>query len=292
MQPCEANGSPPSVCEGLRREKEEPSDEFDRSIDGWAVCVASDRTNNAIGIIQKLGDFRGGCNKAMLFPRPKAKQIRLTASGMQQWRINKFDATEHQKRAFKRATSWYAREKEKPDGLSSYAISKKVKVEFDGVGPSPRTLQRYANDGIGGTSPLKPGVQSDIPKSLYKSLCIAFESYIRINQLNARDGNLALNKLADAVNNEQELERLKTEEVDMSETALGKYAERMKQDTRASVIHLSEDEWTELLKLRGQLRGEICNTMMTAMTDDSTDGERECGGDDTLNDVLNDEGAV
>jgi len=63
---------------------------------------------------------------------------------------------------------------------------------------------------------------------------------------------------------------------------------RMKQDTRASVIHLSEDEWTELLKLRGQLRGEMCN----AMTDDSTDGEREFGGDDTLNDVLNDEGAV
>ena len=91
---------------------------------------------------------------------------------------------------------------------------------------------------------------------------------------------------------EQELERLKTEEVDMSETALGKYAERMKQDTRASVIHLSEDEWTELLKLRGQLRGEICNTMMTAMTDDSTDGEREFGGDDTVNDVLNDEEAV
>ena len=87
---------------------------------------------------------------------------------------------------------------------------------------------------------------------------------------------------------EQELERLKTEEIDMTETALGKYAERMKQDTRASVIHLSDDEWTELLKLRGQLRGEMCN----AMTDDSTDGEREFGGDDTLNDVLNDEGAV
>ena len=78
----------------------------------------------------------------------------------------------------------------------------------------------------------------------------------------------------------------------MSETALGKYAERMKQDTRASVIHLSEDEWTELLKLRGQLREEICNTMMTAMTDDSTDGERELGGDYTVNDVLNDEDAV
>ena len=73
----------------------------------------------------------------MLFvPKPTPKQIRLTATGMQQWRINKFDAIEHEKRAFKRATSWYAREKEKPDGLSSYAILKKVKVEFDGVGPS------------------------------------------------------------------------------------------------------------------------------------------------------------
>ncbi len=78
----------------------------------------------------------------MLFvPKPTSKQIWCMASGMQQWRINKFDITEHEKRAFKRVTSWYAREKEKPDGLSSYAISKKVKVEFDVVGPSARTLQ-------------------------------------------------------------------------------------------------------------------------------------------------------
>ena len=78
----------------------------------------------------------------------------------------------------------------------------------------------------------------------------------------------------------------------MTETTLGKYAERMRQDTMASVINLSEEEWADLLKLRGQLRGEMCNTMMTAMTDDSTDGEREFGGDDTVNDVLNDEEAV
>ena len=181
------------------KRKSPPTSSIDQSTVGLSVSPLTEPTtpSGSSGNSETLG---GGCNEAMLFPRPKAKQIRLTASGMQQWRINKFDATEHQKRAFKRATSWYAREKEKPDGLSSYAISKKVKVEFDGVGPSPRTLQRYANDGIGGTSPLKPGVQSDIPKSLYKSLCIAFESYIRINQLNARDGNLTLNKLANAVN--------------------------------------------------------------------------------------------
>ena len=76
----------------------------------------------------------------------------------------------------------------------------KVKVEFDGVGPTARTLQRYANDGIAGVLPLKPGVKSDIPKSLYKSLSVAFESYVRINQLNSRDGELTLNKRANAIN--------------------------------------------------------------------------------------------
>ena len=79
-------------------------------------------------------------------------------------------------------------------------------------------------------------------------------------------------------NDEQELERLKTAEIDMSETVLGKYAERMRQDTMASAINLSEEEWADLLKLRGHLRGEVCNTMMTVMTDDSTYGEREFRG--------------
>ncbi len=58
-------------------------------------------------------------------------------------------------------------------------------------------------------------------------------------------------------NDEQELERLNMMEVDMSETALGKYAELMRQDAVASVIDFSEEEWANLLKLRGQLRGEV-----------------------------------
>ena len=58
-------------------------------------------------------------------PKPKPRQIRKTASGMQKWRVNKFDASHHEKRAFKRATSWYAKELQKCNGLSSYQISKK-----------------------------------------------------------------------------------------------------------------------------------------------------------------------
>jgi hypothetical protein len=132
--------------------------------------------------------------------KPKPRQIRKTASAMQKWRVNKFDATQHKKRAFKRATSWYAQELEKSKGLSSYQVSKRVKIEFDGVGPSAQTLQRYAKWGIAGQSPQKPGVKSDIPKWAYNSLTVAFESYVRINQLNRRDDVLTLTKLATKVN--------------------------------------------------------------------------------------------
>jgi hypothetical protein len=121
---------------------------------------------------------------------------------MQKWRVNKFDLSDHSKRAFKRATSWYNKEVQTKgkDGLSSYEVAKRVKVEFGGVGPSARTIQRYANGGLAGLSPLKPGVKSDIPKWAYSALCTAFESYVRINQLNRRDDVLTLKKLAAKIN--------------------------------------------------------------------------------------------
>jgi hypothetical protein len=142
-------------------------------------------------------------------PKPKAKQIRHTATGMQKWRVNKFDLPEHSKRAFQWATSWYDREVQKgKDGLSSYAykIAKRVKVEFGGAGPSARTIQQYASNGLAGLSPMKPGVKSDIPKWAYSSLCTALESYVRINQLNRRDDVLTLKKLAAKVNETGRLE--------------------------------------------------------------------------------------
>jgi hypothetical protein len=54
--------------------------------------------------------------------------------------------------------------------------------------------------GLAGTSPVKPGVKSDIPKCAYNSLCVAFESYVRINQLNRRDDKLTFDKLAAKIN--------------------------------------------------------------------------------------------
>jgi hypothetical protein len=133
--------------------------------------------------------------------KPKARQIQTMASRMQKWRGNKFDLSDHDKHAFKWATSWYDWELQKGKvGLSWYEISKREKLEFNGACLSARTIQQYANNGLAGQSPLKLGVKSNIPKWVYSSLCMAFESYVCINQLNKRDDVLMLKKLAAKVN--------------------------------------------------------------------------------------------
>ena len=157
-------------------------------------------TRTSVAQLETTPPQHSECDGDIIVRKPKPRQIRKTASGMQKWRVNKFDATAHEKRAFKRATSWYAQELEKKNGLSSYEISKKVKIEFDGVGPSATTIRRYSKLGLAGQSPLKPGVKSDIAKWAYNSLTVAFESYVRINQLNRRDDVLTLKKLAAKVN--------------------------------------------------------------------------------------------
>ncbi len=73
-------------------------------------------------------------------PKPKQRLIRKSAGGMQKFRINKLATSDHAKRALKRATTWYAKEKNKTGGLSSLQIETKVKKEFDGVGPHAATI--------------------------------------------------------------------------------------------------------------------------------------------------------
>ena len=52
------------------------------------------------------------------------------------------------------------------------------------------------------------------------------------------------------VSDEEELIRLKTTEVDITETALGCYAALMKRQAFASVLAFTDEEWTNLKKLR------------------------------------------
>jgi len=58
-------------------------------------------------------------------PKPKQKLIRKLASGMQKFWINRLAASDHAKRALKRATRLYAQEKDKPGGLPLREIEKK-----------------------------------------------------------------------------------------------------------------------------------------------------------------------
>ena len=74
-------------------------------------------------------------------PRPKQKLMRKLAGGMQKFGINKLVVSDHAKSALKRATKWYAKEKNKTGGLSLLQIEAKVKKEFDGVGPHAATIR-------------------------------------------------------------------------------------------------------------------------------------------------------
>jgi hypothetical protein len=79
---------------------------------------------------------------------------------------------------------------------------------------------------------------------------------------------------------EEELIRLKSTEVDMSETALGRYANLMKRQAFASILDFTDDEWTNLKML---LREAM--TMSTAMATAA-----EATTDDTLMDEQAGEG--
>ncbi len=82
----------------------------------------------------------------------------------------------------------------------SLQIEAKAKKEFNGVGPHAATIRRYINANIAGMSPLKIGVKGDVPACAFKSLCIAFESFVCIQQINSRQGEITYKKLASRIN--------------------------------------------------------------------------------------------
>jgi hypothetical protein len=87
-------------------------------------------TSTTTNTVTQLDTPPPGRDDGDVVTKPKPRQIQKTASGMQKWQLNKFDATNHARHVFKKATSFYARELEKgSDGLSSYQISKKVKLD-------------------------------------------------------------------------------------------------------------------------------------------------------------------
>ena len=100
----------------------------------------------------------GGGDNNSLFPQPKLKRVRRTASAMQLDRANTLLKRNHYKEAVKRATLEYAAESKNPAGKSASQIAAEIKLQHDGVGPDARTITRYINEyNHGGMSPLKCG---------------------------------------------------------------------------------------------------------------------------------------
>ena len=119
---------------------------------------------------------------------------------MQKMLVNKRAMSDFAKRAFKRATRWYAGERDLPMGLSSYQIERKVKQEFGSVGPEATTIRCYVHANLQGMSLLKIGVKGDIPPCVFKLLCMAFESFVWIMQINSREGEITFKKLSARIN--------------------------------------------------------------------------------------------
>jgi hypothetical protein len=78
----------------------------------------------------------------------------------------------------------YSRERAKgKSGMSARSVTELIRIETK-IELSARSIQQKVKEGQIGTSPLRRGPRGNIPELHYRNLCLAFESYIRINQIN------------------------------------------------------------------------------------------------------------
>jgi hypothetical protein len=126
---------------------------------------------------------------------PKRKQQRMTASGVQQKRVDDLKQKKHKSEAHKEAVRLYDQERGKPDGgMSLRQVVEQVEKKY-GVAPSYSTIRRYTIEGLVDASPKKTGPDGNLPKAAYKLLCEAFATVIPIQQLNARAGDNTRRKI-------------------------------------------------------------------------------------------------
>ena len=78
-------------------------------------------------------------------------------------------------------------------------VCQKVNKEY-GTSLTPRTISRYVKEGMAGTSPQKKGPEGKLPRETYLCVCDAFESYVRISQINGDEIDATQKKLAERVN--------------------------------------------------------------------------------------------
>ena len=109
------------------------------------------------------------------------KDIRKTAKQSQQRRLNSKKVNDNEKRAHKKATLIYDRERKKKGGMGAPAVVKAVNQEM-GANLSARTIRRYVQEGKAGESPMKRGTSDDgFSHETFKLLLNAFESYVHVD---------------------------------------------------------------------------------------------------------------
>jgi len=119
-------------------------------------------------------------------PAPKPRRQRRTAENVAKDNVEAKRMKIYTSEAHKRCTSLYAEEKAKPNGMSADQVRACVLKEYEAkCVPSAKTIKRYVDDGKAGISPKKKGRPStNIQESTFLILCNAYESFVRINQIN------------------------------------------------------------------------------------------------------------
>jgi hypothetical protein len=104
----------------------------------------------------------------------KSAQLHHTAAVKEKRQYNK---------AFKHATVIHDRKQKKTDGMSAQTVANLIKNEL-GVQLSWWTIQQKVKDGNVVILPLRQGPKGNIPNHHYHNLCMAYKSFLTINQLN------------------------------------------------------------------------------------------------------------
>jgi hypothetical protein len=128
-------------------------------------------------------------------PKPKRKQIRSTASAIQQRRVDHIAAKRHKSDVHKAAVRLFYSEKQKPDGMSIRQVHEHITAKYKTC-PSIATISHYASkEELINASPVKMGPTGHILAMTYKFLCQAYKSLVPINQMNACAGDNSRAKL-------------------------------------------------------------------------------------------------
>jgi len=151
-----------------------------------AVSITTPTTS--VCVDYAVGDSGGGISSVSMSeiasPPTKVKRTQWPASAMQARYTEAIEKKTKHSTAFKHATIVYAREKTKgKDGMSTRSTAELVSMQHK-VSISARSILRKVKEGNIGTSPLRQGPKGNIPALHFNNLCIAFQSFIRINQLN------------------------------------------------------------------------------------------------------------